>query len=1293
MVLDAKNTLICFLRLLVAKPCFLHICYGIAHLLMNERVTRHICTSHDATKNTEGSLQEGTQVKQLNKTLIATAVGLAVSGSLSAATLEQYKMGSPELADLIPAELLNQQYSVQDEGEVAKPSSYYVVFKQASISEMALDGANQASLQSQAASIEQTQQTIEAELYALDRNVQVLQRTQNLAAGLVVQASDEALATIAQNPDVAQVLPVYDSKPTLVQSVEYMKAKAGIVAGTASGKGQRVAILDTGVDYTHKAIGGAGTVAAYTAQDQKVAPTWPQGKVLGGYDFINNDGNPIDPTTAGHGTQVASSVLATAPEAELYAYTVCNSGCPGAAQIGALEAAMDPNKDGDIADRVNVINMSLGGQFGRTATLSGTQFLIQRAVKLGVNMVISAGNDGPNPFRVGGPSTTPNALSVGAMTHPAGKTGVFEKNTIGGKAITMSASSFNPSSVFEFTDATAPLTYVTTNALGCDPYAADSLKDKAVLIDRGTCNFTAKVLNAQNAGAKFVIIVNNAAGAGPAAPGGSDPAVKIPSVGISLEDGAEIKKAIAAGNVAYAIKSAEIATAGGIATFTSRGPAMDGLLKPEITAPGTNILMAEKGSGDKYSLNSGTSFSGPLTAGAVASLRHALPTRNAFEIKATIMNAANPDVYDLPKAHPQAKLAPISAIGAGLVDVEKAAALPVAAWVEDATFDTKQAALSFGLVGMTKATTLTKKVTLKNFTATERTYNLRIKDRFADDTATGALKWNIPASVKVPANQTITFDVSVTIDPTKVPAFGLQNTTPTTSKDAALTKVEYDGALVFDDPAVQGDYDLHLVYHVIPQARAEFAVSNRVNSKGKSEIIVKNNGAVEAQPFTTQLVATSPKKAVAQDIRAVSLDVLQVPTTTCSSGYLLLPSLTLENGLTHLLQANVGFDLDIDNNGTYDFTAMSLLFSRLNSTNPPGLMVTFTVPYGTLSGFSSNLFHATGQRNVTLSSCFERIGLTGAQIGNTIGVRAFAINDGWALGYNPATNNADDVVVATAKLQPAPDAVFKSGEAEVTKLAPGAEAVLNLPADKVGKGLVVMSDSGDAIFTADLSQAAGRPVITADRTFAVNENTAAGTTIGQLAVDVDYAAQVTEFITTGASSTKVKVEKDGRIVVASDLDFESNVNTITLDVVAVNSKGMDSDVARVTVNVNNVADAKPTVSLMGSGATLTEGDGAGITVATANVKILESGATTKSVTVSPSLFTYKDGAIVTTRAVTGSDVGSQSITVTVTDSANLSATASTTLTVTAAPKSSGGAGGLLALMLLPLALLRRKIKA
>ena len=1243
-------------------------------------------------------------MKQINKSIVAAAVAMAVAGTASAATLEQFRMG----ADVTVFGGDRKASLQQSEKDIKQPSAFLVQLHTQPTS-YALSGNRYDRQQAMQLTqkIEEVQQQVSAQLLQLDKDAQVLTTTKHLAASIVVKADAKALASLRKHPAVKQILPVYDSKPMVAESQVYINAKSVVDAGTATGAGIKVAVLDSGVDYTHAALGGAGTEEAYDAAfANQQAVAWPQGKVLGGYDFINNDPNPIDPLSGGHGTSVANSVNGIAPEVEFYAYTVCTGTCPGLAQINALEAAMDPNGDGDLSDRVDVINMSLGGDFGSTDTSGGTQLLIQRAVELGVNMVISAGNDGPNPFIVGGPSTTPNALSVGAMTHPTAETTYITTSTVAGETVAMAAAGFNPVAEFSFSSAETELVYVAANGLACTAFAEDvDFTGKAVLVDRGSCNFTQKVLNAQANGAVFVIIANNAAGAGPVNAGGSAPGITIPAVGISLEDGAAIKALLAEGTaVEYSIVSESFATPGAIADFTSRGPAMDGLLKPEITAPGEAIMVADVGTGTGLAPATGTSFSGPITAGAISLLRQARPELNAFEAKAMLMNTANMNVTAEPLAlNPQAALAPITAMGAGLVDVAKAVNSPVAAWVHDAKFDTKQAALSFGLQTMTASSTFTKKVTLKNFSEEARTYSLTAQGRFADDNESGALSWNMPATVEVGAGQTVQFDIKLTVDPTKLHEWELANGSATGEKNDLLTKVEFDGAILFNDTSTSAAHDLHLVYHILPKANADLKIRSEITEDG-IKYVVRNDGAIAAEPYAAQLVGTSGVDNVPQDLRAATLDVIPVPTSYCTSGYLLAPSFTLEQPLSHALQANFTLVMDIDNDDEFDYEVMSLLLSRLGATYPTGYMGSFAVPFGTLSGFAGDAYHVTGQRNMTLTACFEDIGLTAADIGRSITVAYLTYNDGFNLGYGFASMDFDDLIYSSATLALSPDVTMTeigaetpesmsakammvdAAGAEITTLEPGQSAYLNW---ETTNGFVLLSDSGDAIAVADLNAGDQAPVVVAEQVFAVTENAANGTVIGKVDAEVDFSSPVSEFVLAGSSSIAVTLQSNGDIVVNNSdlLDYDAGLTQIQLEVLALDTDGNVSAPAMVTVNVTNVADEAPVVAVTQVTSTVNVGAASGTKLANVAVTVTEAGATVANVTTNNSLFAVVNNQLVLTRMPVKADAKVHSVVVTATDSSGMSGTSTVSVTVN---KPSSGTFGWFSLLALPLLLLRRR---
>ncbi|WP_019676875.1 S8 family serine peptidase [Arsukibacterium perlucidum] len=1242
----------------------------------------------------------------MNKALLATAISLAISGTANA-SIEQYRAGFGQSVH----EVIGKVTVSLNEQEQA-PSAWFVVLN-APAAGAALSGSDfdQQRAQLYVAQAEQAQQQVSAALMQLDTDAQILLTTKNLAAGLVVNASAQALNALQQNPLVASIMPLYDSELHVADSAAYIKAVQTVQSGKATGEGVRVAILDTGIDYTHAAFGGPGTAEAYAAAmaDPTAAPSWPQGQVVGGYDFINMDPDPIDPPFAGHGTSVAHSVSGIAPNVQLYGYTVCEQFCPAVAQIGALEAAMDPNGDGNLADRVDIVNMSLGGQFGSTQTQSGAQFLIQRAAELGVNMVISAGNDGNVPFRVGGPSTTPNALSVGAMTHPTGMVGVFSSAQIDGDTVAMVAAGFNPDFNFSFNSTDAPLVLVPGPYTACDALAEDvDLTGKAVLISRGVCAFVQKVMNAQERGAAFVIIANSNPGEAPFVMGGGDANISIPSVMVSKAVGDAMRdKLLENIAVSYAITSEAKSGAGAVAGFTSRGPSMDGLLKPEITAPGVNIMVADVGSGDGLAPATGTSFSGPITAGAAALVRGALPERNAFEIKATMMNTANMTVHrQSVEINPDAALAPISMIGSGLVDVEKAVNSPVAAWVYSAEHNTRQAALSFGLQTLSETSSMTKTVSLKNFSDQAKTYSLSISDRFADKTETAALSWQYPATVTVQPGQTINFDVTVTVNPANLPDFTLSNGVTWMSLMAAqmMDQSEYDGALIFNDTSTSTSHDLHLVYHMVPKAAGKLALSSEM-AADQIALKLTNTGVIDVEPFASALVATSPVNPALQpmhDIRAITMDIASAP--WCSSGYALYPSIHLEGGLNHLLQGNYALDLDIDNDGMLDYTMNTLLVTRFGPAYAafPGVMVSFNTAYGTLSGAFGDVYHYAGGKQVTLESCFEDVGLTASDIGRTITARFRTDTNSFSLFANsiadqvitPVEIAASPAIGLVSELPVGPAGVSNVDEVvdtAVEVLAPGESAFVMRASDD-NRSFVMMSGQAEAVAIANFAAPMAQPVVTAGQTLNVNENAANGTVVGQLSATADFRSAITEFVTLASTSDAVVLQADGSVVVANSaiLDFEAGMTQIEMEVAALDSNGGVSAPVTVTVMVNNVPDEQPVVTVNMTTPELRVGSAAGMTLGNVAVAVTEANASLASVSTNNPLFKVENGQLKLARMPVKSDVKVHTVMITATDSSGMQGSANAQVTVN---KGSGGSFGIFGLLLLPLALLRRRNKA
>ncbi|HEY5821960.1 MAG TPA: S8 family serine peptidase [Propionibacteriaceae bacterium] len=437
-----------------------------------------------------------------------------------------------------------------------------------------------------------------------------------------------------------------------------------------TGKGQKIAIVDSGIDYTHADFGGAGTVAAFKANNGAVIEpgSFPTRKVTSGYDFVGDDydassddpakqlprpdPDPLDCDAAlggGHGSHVAgtaagygvkqsgatydkSYVASTlnknfkvepgvAPLADLQAYRVF--GCSGSVNDDIIVAAIDRA----VSDGATVINMSLGSGIGTRDNLDDQA--IKTATEAGVLVVTSAGNDGPGAYLVGAPSTSDTALSVAAVD--------AELATYPGAAISGAATA--KGLIANQVALTTPITGELVDlGLGCDPADYAAVAGKIALTTRGTCDRVDRAKFGQEAGAKAVIMINTDSGLPPLE--GPIVGVSIPFIGVSSDAGPALK---AADGKSVTLSPTQVAnpTYGQVADFSSSGPRFgDSAQKPDLAAPGVSVPSALSGSGSGFVRESGTSMSAPHTAGVAALVRQANPKWTPLRTKAVLMSTA-----------------------------------------------------------------------------------------------------------------------------------------------------------------------------------------------------------------------------------------------------------------------------------------------------------------------------------------------------------------------------------------------------------------------------------------------------------------------------------------------------------------------------------------------------------------------------------------------------------------------------------------------------------------------------
>jgi len=448
----------------------------------------------------------------------------------------------------------------------------------------------------------------------------------------------------------------------------------------------------------------------------------PGGTSHGVHTASTAAGNVVSATFAGAPVGTISGV---APRAYVMSYKVFYNSVNGNGGFYTAEglAALDDI----VMDGADVVNNSWGGGPGSEGgEFDALDTALTNAFNAGVFVSMSAGNAGPGYGTSDHPS--PSYISVAASTsggtYASGRLGVEGDPSL--QDLSFASASFGaPLPVGQvITYSILPSENVDpTNINGCDAWPADTFTGKAAMIQRGDCEFGVKVLNAENAGADFVIVYNSVAGGdglinmGPGAVGDQ---ATISSIFIGRTDGLAI---IAAynndNNTTLQLDTVPFQVGNDpdrIASFSSRGPGVGNTLKPDIAAPGVNIL-AQGYAPDKtgmdvftgYGQASGTSMAAPHVTGAAALVRQAHPTWPNSWIKSALMSTAKyMDVYNFDETPAQ----PLD-MGAGRLDLTD---------VLDPGVILDPPSLSFGLVPT--GTTKTISVTVLSVADAAETYDI-----------------------------------------------------------------------------------------------------------------------------------------------------------------------------------------------------------------------------------------------------------------------------------------------------------------------------------------------------------------------------------------------------------------------------------------------------------------------------------------------------------------------------------------------------------------------------------------
>ena len=594
-----------------------------------------------------------------------------VTQALVPEQLDADKVGVELKAENAAADLALEQSLVDENGMIA----VFIEMEGDSIIEEDASAVMDAETQEKVETMEEVQAEIVEKIEETVLEGETLDVSYNytwIFNGVAATVPYDAMSQIAEVDGVKKVVvqPVYElyeSQVTPVRDVSLMTVSDGVMVGRENtwaagytGKGIKIAVIDTGLDIDHQNFqplsedkltadsATAETVAAVLGnlnassrrKNLTAADVYYNSKVAFGFNYSDDNLNitHANDSNGDHGTHVAgiaaankveeSPVVGVAPDAQLYIMKVFGlqrSG-NGADIIAALEDALILGAD--------VVNMSLGSDAGFTSSASETvNEIYERVAQTNTVLSISAGNNDtagqanlwdtnanlaiyPDNAVVGEPGAYNNVMSVASVENWK-----IQRNYIDADGYQIGyTDGGNAYGLPQIMSLTGEYGVVAVPGTGtAEDYAGLDVEGKVALIQRGVISFVEKCETAESFGAVACIVYNNTSGE--FGMDMTDTVATIPCVSITMADGAYLVAAVAENpdmTVTFPSEQAPIPTEDGyhMSEFSSWGVAPDLSLEPDITAPGGNIYSTLDGG--QYGLMSGTSMAAPNVAGISA---------------------------------------------------------------------------------------------------------------------------------------------------------------------------------------------------------------------------------------------------------------------------------------------------------------------------------------------------------------------------------------------------------------------------------------------------------------------------------------------------------------------------------------------------------------------------------------------------------------------------------------------------------------------------------------------------